>query len=57
MIVRLQNENKIIFNNKLKKWLKIYIVDSLKMFTQLTVCLFKTSSNQRLISALEVQWI
>ena len=41
MIVRLQNENKIIFNNKLKEWLKIYIVDSLKMFTQLTVSLFK----------------
>ena len=41
MIVRLQNENKIIFNNKLKRDKKIYIVHSLKMFTQLTVCLFK----------------
>ena len=40
-MVRLQNENKIIFNNKLKSDKKIYIVDSLKMFTQLTVCLFK----------------
>ena len=32
MIVRLQNENKIIFNNNLKSDKKIYIVHSLKMF-------------------------
>ena len=38
---RLKNENKVIFNNKLKSDKKISIVDSLKMFTQLTVCLFK----------------
>ena len=32
MIVRLQNENKIIFNNNLKGDKKIYIVHCLKMF-------------------------
>ena len=32
MIVRLQNENKIIFNNNLKSDKKIYIGHSLKMF-------------------------
>ena len=32
MIVRLQNENKIIFNNNLKSDKKVYIGHSLKMF-------------------------